>query len=49
MAEAWGKAPWEIVNAPGSLLWAARWSVYQQEKVEAQQDAAKAKTKGKPR
>jgi hypothetical protein len=31
MAEAWGVPPWEIMRAPGSLLWAARWAAYRKE------------------
>lgn len=30
MAKEWGTPPWEIVNAPGSMRWAARWSAYKQ-------------------
>jgi hypothetical protein len=32
MAEAWGVPPWVIMEAPGSLMWAARWAAYQKEK-----------------
>lgn len=28
LAEAWHVPPWEIMNAPGSLRWAARYSAY---------------------
>jgi hypothetical protein len=31
MAEAWGVPPWEIMDAPGSLMWAARWAAYRKE------------------
>jgi len=30
MAEDWGVPPWEILHAPGSLLWARRWAMYRQ-------------------
>lgn len=29
LAEEWGVPPWEIMEAPGSLRWAARRAVYQ--------------------
>lgn len=32
MAEAWGTPPWEVMEHPGSLKWAARWAAYQKEK-----------------
>jgi len=31
MAEAWGVPPWEIMEHPGSLMWAARWAFYQKQ------------------
>lgn len=37
LAEAWHTPPWEIVDAPGSRLWAARWVVYREELKAAQE------------
>jgi len=31
MAEAWGTPPWEILRAPASAQWAARFAIYQDE------------------
>ncbi len=31
MAEAWGVPPWVIMDAPGSLVWAARWAEYRRQ------------------
>ncbi len=31
MAEEWGTPPWNISQAPGSLMWAARWAAYRKE------------------
>ena len=37
LAEAWGVPPWEIMAAPGSRRWAARWAVYRAELKAAQE------------
>jgi hypothetical protein len=31
LAEVWGVPPWEVMNAPGSLMWAARYSFYKKQ------------------
>ena len=31
MADDWGVPPWEIMQARGSLQWAARWAAYRKE------------------
>ena len=31
MAEEWGVPPWEIMDAPGSLVWAARRAFYKKQ------------------
>lgn len=31
MAEEWGTPPWEIMRAPGSLMWAARRAFYKKQ------------------
>lgn len=31
LSEVWGVPPWEIMNAPGSLMWAARYSFYRKQ------------------
>lgn len=32
MAEEWGIYPGDLVNKPGSLMWAARWAFYKKQK-----------------
>ena len=44
MAEEWGTPPWEIVKAPGSLRWAARWSAYKKAEAAARPKPMKKKT-----
>jgi len=41
MAEAWGVPPWEIMQQPGSVRWAARWSFYREQLALAQEDMKK--------
>lgn len=41
MAEAWGVPPWEIMDAEGSLLWAARWAAYRKEVQWVEEDRRK--------
>jgi hypothetical protein len=43
MAEAWGVPPWEIMEAEGSLLWAARWAFYRKQVRWVEEDRARKK------
>ena len=41
MADDWSTPPWEIMRAPGSLKWAARWAAYRKEMAWVQEEKSK--------
>ena len=45
MAKDWGTPPWELMQAPGSVRWAARWSAYKRAEAEARKSMAPRKKK----
>lgn len=46
MAEAWGVPPWEVMEHPGGIVWAARWALYEQQKARVREAQAEDARRG---